>query len=545
MQSQRDNLTAVELQRLALEFGRLKNGKLDPELFKKIRLQYGIYSMRGETDCYMIRISFPLGRVTPPQLKGLAFLVEKWASDQGAHLTTRQDVQIYGIQADHVVEVLRRLDRLGLTTRETSGNVVRNIVCCPHAGVSPGEAFDVTPYARQVRQYFFRNPLTQNMPRKIKIAFEGCLHDHVKVGIHDIGVRAVLRDGREGFQIYVGGGLGAAPRAGQLLEPWTEAGQLLLTLEAIIRIFDRTGDRARRDKARLKFLVQQRGWEVLRQEIIQERQTLWLTQSGRTLQPEGEPVRVPRQQGRVNVLVRVPLGDLGPKQLRGLARVAQRHVQEMRLTPGQNLLLRGVSSRAVPALHGALGRLQLAEGGGGCLVDVTRCRGSECCLSAITRPRGLVEALEKLFHNGLSRWALLPFCLKVSGCANACGHHPVADMGLYGVASKVNEKFMPFYQILVGGKVEWGEIAFGERLLKIPARSTPEAIRRLVDFYGQHKSAGEDFSGFVTRVGKKPLEDILADLADVSKIADQPGYFCDLGTSEPYSLQAGKGECAA
>ena len=544
------------------------------ELLKKMGLQYGIYSMRRSPTGYMVRVKVRLGIITPEQLEAFADACDTFTPTHACHLTTRQDVQLYGIERPFVPSLLRQLCAVGLTTREASGNVVRNVTCCPFAGVSPEEPFDITPYAQAVSDYFLRNPLTQLMPRKVKIAFEGCPTDHARTPIHDIGIVAALRDGQPGFRISAGGGLGPAPRAAQLLEPWTPADLLLPTVEAILRVFERCGERRNRARARLKFLVEQLGWSEFQQRVLEERQVVWATQSGYALtalkvcstpQPTHRPVPArggdhaamkalerwletnvveQRQPGFACVIARVPCGDITAAQLRGVAALAREHANGVRLTNEQNLMLRGVRIKACAVLYDAFQQLGLGGSGSRRLVDVTRCPGADSCLSAITHPLGLAQALEALCRNGLSSWAEMPLSVKISGCPNSCGHHHIADIGCFGVAVKVGQRHVPCYQLLVGGGTASGAARFGERLLRVPAQRTPEAIARLVRFYAEQQQPNERFSAFVDRVGLEAMRQQVQDLADLTAAQRTPEMFVDLGTTEPFKPEAGKGECA-
>lgn len=566
----------AEIQHLETQIERLERGELDPELFKKLRLQYGIYSIRRAPTSYMVRVKVRLGLISPEQLEALAEACDTFTLTQTCHVTTRQDVQLYGIERPLLPTLLRQLSLVGLTTREASGNVVRNVTCCPFAGVSPDEAFDITPYAQAVSDYLLRNPLTQLMPRKVKIAFEGCETDHARTAIHDLGVVAARHGGRAGFRIYVGGGLGPAPRVAKLLEPWTSAELLLPTIEAVLRIYERFGERRNRAKARLKFLIEQMGWEVVQQRVLAERPIVWATQSGYSLLAQSAATAEPspvhtdaapkkaemegsdavfqrwiatnvhqqKQAGCVSVSVRVPLGDLSAAQLRGLAATARRHAAEVRLTNEQDVLLRFVQALSLGAVYEELQQLRLAEAGAGRLVDITRCPGADTCLSAITHPRGLAEAIEPLFHNGLSPWADAQLSIKISGCPNSCGHHPIADLGFFGMALKVGEQHLPCYQILIGGRTAEGQATFGQRLARVPAQRAPEAVKRIVTYYFEQRQPEEGFAAFVDRVGPAPLQAVVQDLTDHTDAARDPRLFVDLGTTEPFTLEAGKGECA-
>jgi sulfite reductase beta subunit-like hemoprotein len=568
-----DPIAQAELDRLDRDLRRFADGKLDAELFKKIRLQFGIYSLRGQTTRHMVRVRIPLGVVTADQLLGLAEIVEEFTLPKLAHITTRQDIQIYGVEQSRLVTLLERLNRLGLTTREASGNVVRNVTLCPFAGIASDEPFDITPYAQGVSGYLLRNPLTQLLPRKVKIAFEGCSEDHARTSIHDLGVAAALKDGHEGFRIYAGGGLGSTPKTGHLIEPWTPLPKLLPTLEAVLRLFERFGDREVRSKARLKFLVERLGAEEFKKRVLEERQVVWATQSGYALKaleaapPEEKPpapltarahlmdsdsfsrwgatnLVLQKQPGFAAVTARIPFGDITPEQLKGAAELARRHAGGARLTNTQNILLRFVPTSHLLQVYEGLKALALSESGAGRLLDITRCPGADSCLSAITRPKGLAQEFERLFHNGLSPWAHERLSIKISGCPNSCGQHHIADLGFFGTAAKAGERFVPCYQILLGGATEEGTAYFGQRLARVPARRVPEALKEILKIYKGKRIPQEGFREFIARVGLKTLEEAVRPFTDLTPAAAPEELFTDWGSAQPFALEAGKGECA-
>ncbi len=565
----------MEIHHLETQLARAALGELDAELFKKLRLQYGIYSLRRRPMQHMVRVRIPLGRISPEQLEALADVCDQFTPSRSCHLTTRQDVQLYGIDRTRLPALLRRLAGAGLTTREASGNVVRNITCCPWAGVSPDELFDITPYAEAVSRYFLRNPVVQLLPRKVKIAFEGCRTDHARVLIHDIGIVAAPKGDEPGFRIFIGGGLGPSPKAAQLLEPWTSAEWLLPTMEAALRVFDRLGERRLRARARLKFLIEEVGWSTFHRWVLEERRLVWATQSGYALNAFAQPVppaeappaieprpsevpgdpesftrwcatnvMVQRQEGAVSLLIRVPFGDIRSEQLRGMAQIARRHAGGVRVTNTQNLLLRWVPRAVVPGVYRDLFHLALTRPFAHRLADITRCPGADSCLSAITHPRGLAKALEALVCNGLSAFADWPLSIKVSGCPNSCGHHHVADIGCFGMAVKVGDRHLPCYQILVGGRTETGYAQFGRRLARVPSCRAPETIARLLRLYAAQRQPDESFSAFVDRFGLEALQQHLQDLTDLTGAGQQSELWTDLGDDEPFRLEAGKGECA-
>ena len=359
----------AELARIEKEFARFQTGVVDPDEFKRFRLENGVYGIRQTTDEFMIRVKIRFGALNPEQLERLAEIAEAYTPLKLGHITTRQDIQFHRIKAGDVPRVLRKLAEVGLTTREACGNTVRNVTCCPYAGISPEEAFDVTPYADAVSRYFLRNPLNQNLPRKFKIAFEGCRTDHARIAIHDLGAVAVLENDRRGFRLYVGGGLGPAPMEAQLLEVFTLAELLTPSIEAVLRLFDRYGNRANKDRARIKFLLKDWGIEEFRKKWEAERKIVLATAAGTAqtqwdIQPkeagppafkekpvplEGLPegyeewlttnVLAQKQGGFRTVTIQCPLGDVTAEQMRAVAQLArQTNGGCIRTSIGQNLL---------------------------------------------------------------------------------------------------------------------------------------------------------------------------------------------------------------
>ena len=401
-------------------------GELTPDEFKARRLHLGTYGIRATKDVHMMRIKIPAGLLRAEQLECLADLAERYSKSIG-HLTTRQDMQLYWIPTREAPAAMARAAAVGLTTREACGNSVRNVTACPYAGVSPSELFDVTKHAEAVTRHFLRNPVSQKLPRKFKIAFEGCPIDHAKTAIHDLGAVAAVREegGRRllGFKLYVGGGLGAAPMEAILLEPFTPSTELLRTCEAVVRVHDRLGDRKNKATARIKFVVKRLGPEAFRREVFKEREPLprytypamAVTETDeRPPVPQGMPatpavngtyarwlftnVVGQKQAGFSTVAIRLRLGDIASVQMRALAQIVRRYGGgTLRASIEQNLILRWVRNEHLTALFSELDAIGLAEPEAGRLQDVTSCPGAETCQLGIAASRGLARAVEDRF----------------------------------------------------------------------------------------------------------------------------------------------------
>src|SRR5215210_3603628 len=240
---------------------RYERGEMTPDQWRAFRLVRGTYGQRQAADAQMLRVKIPQGILTREQLEALATVGERYSRRFG-HITTRQNIQFHFVKLHDVEPAMRILAAAGLTTREACGNSVRNITCCPKAGVSPTELFDVTPYAEAMTRYMLRHPLSGILPRKFKIAFEGCTdEDHALLGMHDLGYRAQIKDGRRGFRVVVGGGTSIMVKSAESVHEFLPASEMFNVAEAVIRVFRQFGDYKHKQANRLKFLIKSLGWD--------------------------------------------------------------------------------------------------------------------------------------------------------------------------------------------------------------------------------------------------------------------------------------------
>jgi sulfite reductase beta subunit-like hemoprotein len=563
-----------------------RSGKVDAELFRRYRLQNGIYGIRNEVDIHMIRVKVPFGRLTAIQLDGLADVMENFSDGRG-HITTRQDIQFYWIPIERVPDMLAELGKVGLTSREACGNVIRNVTADPFAGVATDEFFDVRPYANTIVRFLLRNPIAQNLPRKFKISLSGSDADRAQSAMHDIGILAALKqeNGRyvRGFKVYVGGGLGSSPRAASLIEDFTSEADLLPTVEATVRIFDRLGNRQNRSKARIKFLVEQMGIEAFRALVIKERNILGLFQptgypdfdapedqigwvdrqlpiissQGRINIPEdaqyerwlADNVTKQKQTGFAAVQIAVPGGDLWARHYRRLADIARRFAQgEIFTTITQNLILRWVPESELYDLYLALRELELSESGSYRLWNVVGCPGADTCNLAITTSHQLTLELSKRLRSSMSNLGfaedLKDVDIKVSGCPNSCGQHHIAAIGFYGGARRLHGEQVPHYMMLLGGRIGAGSAVFGTPIISIPAKLIPDAVQRVIGFYREQRAEGETFHQWIDRIGPASMKDKFNDLRDVPEMALAADLYKDWGQTRQFKLQVGEGECA-
>jgi len=561
----------------------LESGALDTDDFRKFRLNNGIYGIRNTTDEHMVRIKLKWGHMTADQLDAMADIAERFATPKCAHVTTRQAIQMHHIKRRDVPALIRAIAECGLTTREACGNTVRNVTASHYAGIDPLEVFDVRPYAQAAADYFLRNPISQSLPRKFKIAFEGSPVDHARICIHDFGAVAKVRtvNGKQerGFQCYVGGGLGATPNSAILIEEFTPEDLVIPTIEACVRIHDRYGNRKDKAKARIKFVLKEWGPERMRATVLEERKTAVLTRSGRTPsfkvntagweeQPPkvdlpasiAEPtdrgyqrwkatnVHKQKQAGHVTVLVRCLLGDIYVPQMHDLATIARKYCGgRMRTAITQNIVLQWVPEKALPLVYAELQKAGLAEANAERVADITRCPGADTCQIAITHSKGLASALTPIFGAGneiTEAEDLQDIKIKISGCFNSCGQHHIADIGFYGSSVTVEGQDVPHYVLLLGGYTQEGLAKFGKATVKVPARRAPEAAKALLEFYRKNHQPNEIFRAFVERMGTPKFKEILEPYTTINM--NDPKKFEDLGAEGvAFKMEMGKGECAA
>ena len=558
----------AELDRFVDKLEAFERGEIAPDAWRAFRLVHGIYGQRQDGPM-MVRCKIPQGVLTPEQLIALAEVAERWSTGR-AHITTRQNVQFHFVKLVDVEAVVRRLGVAVLTTREACGNSVRNITGCPYAGVSELEPFDVSPYAEAMTRHLLRGPLSSTLPRKFKIAFGGCCGgDCVGAGFNDIGFLARERDGQHGFRVTIGGGLSTLRRAGFVAHEFVPVEQIFEVAEAVLRVFDRTGDRKNKAKARLKFVIERLGIDGFLTEYRKEREAL-ATEGGRALgdlPPTATPVlkrsfpqqagpgfdtfvdknvRAQKQHGQVAVTLRVPLGDLSATQLRGLAQIAREMSAEeqVRTTAEQNLVIRFIARDALPALHTRLVSLGLAVPGPRTISDVTSCPGAMSCKLAVTQSRGLADLLSRHLQRLPELAALAEsLAIKVSGCPNGCGQHYVAGIGFQGSVRKVAGRPVPQYHVFLGGKFDGS--SFGRLAAKIPARRAPQLLERLIELYASEKQSGESPQDFFARVPLARVQPLLADLAEMSESEATPDDCIDLGEKQSFEVVLQEGECAA
>ncbi|MDG1278806.1 MAG: nitrite/sulfite reductase [Algoriphagus sp.] len=572
MQSFRTELENPIVERDILELEKkinlFKEGKIDEEKFRSLRLARGVYGQRQQ-GVQMIRIKLPYGRVNSAQLRRICKVSEEYSTGR-LHITTRQDIQIHYVSLDRTPELWAELERDDVTLREACGNTVRNVTASEMAGIDPKEPFDVTPYADATYRYFLRNPVCQEMGRKFKMAFSSSEEDDALSYLHDLGFIPKIKEGVKGFKVLLGGGLGSQPRHADLVYEFLEADQIIPFIEAVLRIFDRHGERARRNKARMKFLIKDLGLDAFLELVKAEKMALPYRsypidisefETNKSLPNPQVPVLdqalgldfelwkqtnvlTQKQAGYVAIGVKVHLGDFFLAQARALADLVERFAKdEIRFTLRQNFLIRDVREDLVPYFFQELKKIGLADRGYNSLGDITACPGTDTCNLGIASSTGITVELEKLIVAEYPQYLKnQDLVIKISGCMNACGQHNMAHIGFQGMSMKSGKTVIPALQVLLGGgNLGDGNGRFADKVTKIPSRRGPQALRILLNDF-ERNANGLDFISYYDLQGQMYFYELLKGLGDASTFTESE--FVDWGHEGAYKVAVGVGECA-
>ncbi len=593
-----------EIDEFVATLDKFERGDLSPDEWRAYRLVRGTYGQRQEGDVQMIRVKIPQGILNAEQLEALADVAETYSRGFG-HITTRQNLQFHFMKLHDVEPAMRRLAEAGLTTREACGNSVRNITACAYGGVAADEIFDVSPYAEALTRYLLRHPLSSSLPRKFKIAWEGCPDDHALTPIHDLGWHARLGEAggapARGFRVSVGGGTANLCRSASLLYEFLPAAEILNVAEAILRVFHRLGDRDHKNRNRMKFLLKELGWERWREEfekelekfraeggatlpfdperpateeapkwvrpcppptpvvglkaaaarprgpgIVPEARALLPTMNGDYFRWRRTNVLLQKQPGYAIATVTVPLGDLTGAQMRVIGDLALAYGDGgVRVTAEQDLLFRWVPVTEISGLYRRLAAIGLGLPDAGTIADVTSCPGAESCRLAVTQSRGLGKFLGDHLRARPDLVAAAPdLQIKVSGCPNGCGRHHIAGIGFQGSSRRMGNSVIPQYLVLVGGGVDGHGAQFGKVAARIPARRTREALERLLELYQAERAGQETATEFFRRLESGRARAVLVDLEQMSPEDALPSDFVDLGEDAAYRMETKEGECA-
>ncbi|HTX50893.1 MAG TPA: nitrite/sulfite reductase [Caulobacteraceae bacterium] len=517
-------------------------GELTEEQFKPLRLMNGLYL---QLHAYMLRIAIPYGSLSPTQLRRLAEIARRYDKGYG-HFTTRTNIQFHWIKLRDAADIIQSLAEVGMHAIQTSGNCIRNVTADPYAGAIADELDDPRVWCEAIRQWSTFHPEFSYLPRKFKIAVNASPSaDRAATRVHDIGLYLARDDdGALGFKVFVGGGLGRTPYVGPLIRPFLPAARLFSYLQAILRVYNRHGQRDNPNKARIKILVSRLGAEEFARQVEAEWrkigtasdlpdtelarvrgafapvafETLPPTSAAFELGKRVNPslarfarnnVKAHKKSGYAIVDVALKAigetpGDITADQMDAIADIAERWgLDDVRVTHEQNLVLPHVKLDDLAEVHAALSAAGLASPNSNLITDIIACPGLDYCALANARAIPIAQRIAETFADPDRAEKIGELKIKISGCINACGHHHVGHIGILGVDKKGEE----FYQLTLGGSgaedAEVGKI-LGPAL---PADRVAPAIDELVEVYLHHRNAGERFLDTYRRVGLAPFKE--------------------------------------
>ncbi|SFZ90954.1 sulfite reductase (ferredoxin) [Flaviramulus basaltis] len=544
------------------------NGKIDEEKFRSLRLARGVYGQRQE-GVQMIRIKLPYGKVKSNQLRRISEVSDEYSRGR-LHITTRQDIQIHYVDLNRTPELWAELERDDVTLREACGNTVRNVTASETAGIDVNEPFDVSPYADALFKFFLRNPICQEMGRKFKVSFSSSDEDTGLSYMHDLGFIAKIQNGVRGFKVMIGGGLGSQPRHADVLYDFLETDKIIPTMEGVLRVFDRHGERKSRAKARMKFLIKDIELDAFKALVEEEQNAIEFKsvaidadayEVSKPVSVEAPKVEIKnqaafdlwkstnlipqKQAGYFGIGIKVLLGDFYTDKARLLADLVEKYAAgEIRLSLRQNIVIPFVKEDLIPFFYKELEKLGFVEAGYNKAVDITACPGTDTCNLGIASSTGIADELERVLKAEYPQYLKNnDLVIKISGCMNACGQHNMANIGFQGMSVRTPDKLVaPALQVLLGGgNLGDGNGLFADKVVKVPSRRGPEALRRILNDF-EANASGKQFVEYYKEKGDRYFYDLLNDLQDVTNLTQED--FIDWGEEEKYVKEIGIGECA-
>ncbi|MHC4480007.1 MAG: nitrite/sulfite reductase [Planctomycetota bacterium] len=481
----------LEVRERIARFAREGFGSIPAEDFERLKW-YGLYVQRPpEAERFMMRIRVPGGRLAREQAVAIAELAEGFCRGR-LDVTTRQDIQLHNVRIEDVPALFERLGAVGLSTVHACGDTPRNVVACP---------LDSDGLAQEITAALVGMPQFSNFPRKYKVGVSTCGRDCVVACIHDVGLRGVQKEGRDGFDLRVGGGLAALPHVGVRLGAFVPRDHVVEVVRTIADLFREEGYRERRDRARLKFLVADWGAERFRS-VLEAR-------LGRPLEdgPCGDegPLCGPLDHigvldagadGRVHLGVAVPAGVLAAEQFRALA---ESGAGGLRLTVHQNVLAMDLAADEVEDARARLAQLGLhadPQDWTGC---VETCTGMDFCRRAVAHTKPAARHVAQVLNERCPAGRRVR--VHLTGCPNSCGRVHLAEIGLSGCRVRDGEERAEGFELWFGSSLGAEPRLSEPSGWRVPAARAPEAVARLVAGYHEHGRRDESFTEFIGRVG--------------------------------------------
>jgi sulfite reductase (ferredoxin) len=548
---------------------RFLTGELQDAFFRGIRVPWGFYSQRGG-KLLMARLRIPNGILTLQQLYHIGVAAKKY-SDGKLHITTRQDIQIHNVSYKNSIEIIEYLKNVNVSPRGGGGNTIRNITGCYLSGICPNEHSEVYKMVWELSEYLLSLDESYNLPRKIKIAFSGCEQDCAYTGVNDMGFVAL----KDGFKVLCGGGMGAKSAVGKILHEKVSSQEIGYCVKSIINLFNKHGNRKNRHHNRLRFLIQDFGWEkfieLYNQELKRTKETEHIVlktkdelpplpklndlsqQQGAT--PKDDKgyksfskyfTGKQKQEGYWYIQLRVPLGEIDGDTLISLSKIGD-DVPSLifRTNQRQNLIISNMPGNKLSFIYEKLKGLLNESLSPKAFLDIVCCKGATTCNIGICNSVGLVSQIENELHNiTLAADKLKDVPININGCPNACGQHPIGLISFSGMLKKAYNRSVPFYRIHLGGRVDAENTTLAEPIGIVPARVIPKLFFEFLS--ALQNNSNQKAYHYVTTQGKRFVKELIEKYAYVPPYEEDKSYYIDFGKIEDFSLKGlTQGECGA
>ncbi len=530
-----------------------KNGVIEPERFKPYRVAMGIYEQR-DNDTYMVRTRIPSGVINLEQLKKISELSKEYAHGY-IHFTTRQDIQFHKVSLEDTVNIMEDLLEVGIVTRGTGGNTVRNVGCSPLSGVAKDEVFDVTPYALATTEYALGDTSTFNLPRKYKIAFSNSPEDTGNATIADLGFIAKRQDGKKGFEVYGAGGLGGSPNTAIKLEDFIPVSEVLYHVQAMKELFEYEGDRTNKHKARIRYILKRLGEEGFKDKY---QETLNRVKKERNIdiyfddqipsKQIGKPIQIfnslifdQNDEGYYALYIHPQNGNMSAKNIDKIIDFIDRlnYNPSIRVGNTQGFFVRDLKGLDAEALLDIV--LEFTSSFN--VDNSIACAGASTCKLGLGLSQNLLSAIVKRFSDTDENIKSQLPRIFISGCPNSCGQHQKGEIGLYGKAKRTDDGLVLQYGLSFGGAVGAGKAQLGTEYGEIPAKKIPEFIYQLASL--KDRSKASDFNEFLHKENES-INSLIKEFAIIESEAKNSQIYYDFGSEEKFSLKGrGPGECSA
>ncbi len=544
-------------------------GEIEDAFFRGIRVPWGFYSQRGG-QILMSRLRIPGGILTPQQLNSIGGAAKKF-SEGKLHFTTRQDIQIHDLPYENSIEIIECLKDVNISPRGGGGNTVRNITGCYLSGICPHENSEVYKIVWGLTEYLLSLDEAYTMPRKIKIALSGCEYDCACTGVNDIGFVAL----KDGFKVSCGGGMGAKSAVGRILHKKVDLQEIGYNVKSLINLFNKYGDRKNRRRNRLRFLIQDSGWdkfvELYKQELNKAKETEHITLKTKDDLPQLPKINASSQQreslpgdgktyeqflkyctgdqkqsGYRYIQLRLPLGEIDGDTLITLSQIGDVIPSIIfRTTQRQNIIISNVPVNKLPSVYerikGLLNKALSTE----TFLNIVCCKGATTCNIGICNSVGLASQIENELHKiKLDADKLKDLIININGCPNACGQHPVGMISFSGIARKVQGRSVPFYKIFLGGKIDAEHTTFAKQIGTVPSRAIPKLFTEFIT--SLQENSDSTTLHYISHQGKSLMKTLIEKHSYVPPYEEDKSYYKDFGKREDFSLGGlTQGECGA